>query len=74
VKLLNQISDCEHHSVTVGYDNLATESAAGRVTGGDKGSRGRGQPQYISHKDLCKITATYQYLKDDCIFLQVRKL
>ena len=74
VKLLNQISDSEHRSVTVAYNDIASDSAAGRVTVGDKGSRGRGHPLFISHKDLRMVTPTCQYLKDDCIFLQVSKL
>ena len=73
VKLLNQISDCEHHSWTMIYDDSATDVPAGRITGGDIG-RGWGRPQFISNEDLHKVTLTCQYLKDNCIFFQVSKL
>ena len=73
VKLLNQISDCEHHSWTMNYDDSTTDVPAGRITGGDIG-RGWGRPQFISNEDLHKVTLTCQYLKDNCIFFQVSKL
>ena len=72
VKLLNQISDCEHYSITVTYDNRA-DNVAGRVTDDDRGT-GTGYLQFFSNGDLHKITPTCQYLKDNCIFLQVSKL
>ena len=73
VKLLNQISDCEHHSVTITYNNCTNVVLASRVTDGDK-AKGWGKPKFISHEGLHKATPTCQYLKDDCIFLQVSKL
>ena len=71
VKLLNQISDSEHHCDTVAYDE---DRNADRVTDGDRSTQGWGWQQYISNEDLNKITSTYQYLKDDCLFFQVTKL
>ncbi|XP_065901501.1 TNF receptor-associated factor 4-like [Dysidea avara] len=74
VKLLNQISDCEHYSDTIDYDdNKGDDEYAGRVTDGDK-NKGWGYPEFITHEDLNEDTLTCQYLKDDCIFLQVSKL
>ncbi|XP_065900843.1 TNF receptor-associated factor 4-like [Dysidea avara] len=72
LKLLNQINDCEHYSRTVTYDDRADDDTAGRVTVGNRA--GWGYHKLISNEDLQKITPTYQYLKDDCIFLQVSKL
>ena len=69
VKLLNQISDCEHCSDTLGYDE---DGMGSRVT--DDKEVGWGYSKFISHKDLHKVTPTRQYLKNDCIFLQVSKL
>ncbi|XP_065902837.1 TNF receptor-associated factor 5-like isoform X2 [Dysidea avara] len=74
VKLLNQISDCEHYSLTIVYgDHIKDDYAAGRVKHGNK-ARGWGYTKFVSNEDLHKITPTCQYLKDGCIFLQVSKL
>ena len=73
VKLLNQISDCEHYSVTVTYDD-STADIAGRVPDNDGVACGWGETEFISNEDFHNVTPTCQYLKDDCIFLQVSKL
>ena len=73
IKLLNQISNSEHHSKMVSYDNCtSTVDIIDRVRVGDKASFGWGEPQFISNK--CKTTPTCQYLKDNCLFLQMIKL
>ena len=71
VKLLNQISDSEHHSKTVTYND---EKDITRVIEGDRDTNGWGYSGYISSRDLHKNTPTCQYLKDDCLFFQVTKL
>ena len=73
VTLLNQISDCDHYSSTVAYDDRPQDDSAGRVTDGDR-ARGWGRQQFISNEELHKVTLTCQYLKGDCIFLQVSKV
>ena len=74
MKLLNQISDSQHHSVTVNYDDVSDDKdCTGRVIEGDKAKGGYGEPKLISHQDLHKITSTIQYLKDDCLYLQIIK-
>jgi len=73
VKLLIQISDCEHHSFTVIYDDDANVATAGRVTNGDR-ANGWGERQFISNEALHRDTSMCQYLKDNCIFLQVSTL
>ncbi|XP_065902910.1 TNF receptor-associated factor 4-like [Dysidea avara] len=71
-KLLNQIRDREHYSGTMVYGDLTSNSNAERV---DDGGRVYGHGfQLISNEDLLDDTRTCQYLKDDCIFLQVSKL
>ena len=70
VKLLNQISDCEHQSKELTYDDHAGDNTAARITTGNK-ARGWGHSQFISNEELHKVTPTCQYLKDDCIFLQL---
>ncbi|XP_065902684.1 TNF receptor-associated factor 4-like [Dysidea avara] len=72
VKLLNQISDCEHRKSTVCFSDHVT--VAGRVTDGTIATKGRGRQKFISSKSLHDVTPTCQYLRDDCIFLQVSKL
>ena len=78
IKLLNQISDSDHHSRTATYNNDDTPSIhTSRVTECNRSKDGRGHPQYniiISNKDLNKITSARQFLKDDCFFLQVTEL
>ena len=73
IKLLNQISDSEHHSMTVTYDHTTTDGPGNRVTKGDRAESkcGWGRRMFISNKSLQKITATYQYLKYDSLFFQV---
>ena len=74
VKLLNQISDCEHDITTLTYGDHIPERYTRRVTDGDRASCGWGWTTFFSHERLHKVTPTSQYLKDDCIFLQVSKL
>jgi len=74
VKLLNQISDCEHYSLEIVYDHhIKDDFTAGRVKH-DNMARGWGHTKFISKEDLRKITPTCQYFKGNCIFLQVSKL
>ena len=74
IKLLNQISDSQHYSGIVTYDDNTPNDYTSRVTKGNKSDNGWGWAQYISNEDLLKITPTCQYLKDDCLFFQVTKL
>ena len=71
IKLLNQISDSEHHSETMTYYD---EDAVHRVIESNRSDIGYGFSQYISNENLNNITPTCQYLKDDCLFFQVTKL
>ncbi|XP_065901509.1 TNF receptor-associated factor 2-like isoform X1 [Dysidea avara] len=74
VKLFNQISDCKHHSVIVPFDDCVPKKGAGRVSDVEKATTtGWGILQFISNEHLHKVTPTRQYLKDDCIFLQISK-
>ena len=73
VTLLNQISDSEHHSITVAYDEDAPDDI-GIIIDSENEDDGWGHPEFISNKDLNKITPTHQFLKDDSLFFQVTKL
>ena len=73
IKLLNQISDIEHHSKTNTFD-AASSNACSRVTGNVKARSSLGCVRFMPYRDLHKTTPTCQYLKDDCLFFQVTKL
>ncbi|XP_065901456.1 TNF receptor-associated factor 2-like [Dysidea avara] len=70
VKLLNQIDDREHHSVTVTYNSHAQETTTSRITDVNR-AVGWGTATLFSTEVIEKVTPTCQYLKDNCIFLQV---
>ena len=74
IKLLNQISDSEHHSKILTYDNNKLDDYNSRVIEGNRSKHGWGCHQYICNEDLNKITSTCQFLKNDCLYLQVAKL
>jgi len=68
VKLLNQISNSEHHIGNGTYQDGGHK----RVTRRERSYHAMWYThQFISYKYLHKITNTRQYLKDDSIFLQV---
>ena len=71
MKLWNQITDSEHHSVTVAFDEDTSVTCNSRVTEGTKSNIGWGRSQYIIIEDLNKITQACQFLKDNCLFFQV---
>ncbi|XP_065916908.1 paramyosin-like [Dysidea avara] len=68
VKLLNQISNSEHHL----GNGKHQDSGHMRVTSGERSTKYMWYSnQFISNEDLHKITPTCQYLKDDNIFIKV---
>ena len=75
VKLLNHISDDEHHSDTIDFREVMYDrDVTSRVFGEDMAESSWGCPDFISHGHLLKATPTCQYLKDDCIFIQVHRM
>ena len=72
IKLLNQIRNSEHRSLTVTFDDNTLGGSDKRVTKDDRAADGWGY-HFISNEDLHKTTPTCQYLKDDCLFFQVTK-
>ena len=72
IKLLNQISDSVHHSVTFTYDK-APGKCKSKVIQDDRAT-GWGKPQFISNENLHKTSTTCQYLKHDSLFFKVTKL
>ena len=74
IKLLNQISNSNHHSKILAYDDEITGQSDKRATKGSKGHSSWGKPRYISNEDLHRIIPRCQFLKDDLLFFQVTKL
>ena len=72
ITLLNQISDSEHHTVVVAYDNSVDDNVAGRVTVGER-ARGRQCSKFISHTELGKVTLTRCFLSNHHIYFQVKE-
>ena len=62
--------------MTATYDDNTTGGADHRVMEGDRSdtTAGWGNHKFISNEDLNKATPTCQYLKDNCLLLQVTKL
>ena len=73
VTLLNQITDDEHISVTITYDDHTPNIAACRLVDEDDDSYPL-DCNLISCRDIHKVTPTCAYLKNDCILLKVCKL
>jgi len=72
ITLLNQISNSEHHTVTVAYDNSVDDKIAGRVTVGER-ARGRQCSKFISHVDLAKVNSTRCLLSNHHLYFQVKE-
>ena len=72
--LMNQLKNEEHHSYTITFTENTPSAVAKRVKSSEVASEGLGRNEFISLKGLSKITATCQYLKNDCIFIRVCKL
>ena len=72
--LLNQMGDKNHCSGTINFAEAShVKDVTHRVIDEDMAESGRGCPDFISHKELTKITPTCQFLKNDCIFVRVCK-
>ena len=74
IKLLNQISNNEHHLKGLRYDDMTRNGSDNRVIMDNRAKTAWGHPQFFSNKNLHMITPTCQYLKDDCLVFQVMKL
>ena len=70
VKLLNQLSDGEHLSVIVTYDNNTLKHGR-RVIYGEKNCGWGQRYQLIPNKNLHKTTPTCQFLKDNCVYFEL---
>ena len=73
VTLLNQVTDDEHVSITLSYDDHTPDNCARRLDNEEEDS----EPLHcdlISNRDLHKITPSCDYLRNDCILLKICKI
>ena len=66
VAILNQISDSEHYSRRIIYDDKCSDDVAGR-----NATYSWGYSQFISYDRLCTASVTCQYVKDDNVYIKV---
>ena len=66
IAILNQISDSEHYSKTLIYDDRCSDDVAGK-----NASRQWGFPKFISYNRLFIASSTCQYVKDDSMYIKV---
>ena len=71
VQLVDQVQNRDHRKRVIHYDGHDGLSCGQRLTTGYK-SKGLGIEKLISHEYLFK--ATCQYLKDDCLKIQITKV
>jgi len=70
VQLLNQISDEEHHTVTISSDDHSTTDD--KISSKLKAFEGWRRLQFISYQKLGLNTAQCSFLKFDCLYFQVQ--
>ena len=73
VTLLNQVTDDQHITVTLTYDDNTPDEVA-RVLGSNEDCSELLDCELIASRDLIKTTPTCAYLKNDCILLKVDKI
>ena len=73
VTLLNQVTDDEHITVTLTYDDNTPDDVAS-VLSSEDGCSEMLECKLIASRDLIKGTPTCAYLKNDCILLKVDKI
>ena len=73
VKVMNQVTDNDHVSVTLTFDDDTPSNCTQRLANEDD-DRGAVRSLLISHENLHKITPSCAYLKNDSILLKVTKV
>ncbi|XP_065883093.1 TNF receptor-associated factor 5-like [Dysidea avara] len=74
VTLLNQIRDWDHYQIKLSFNDDTQAGSAERVIDGDRAATGNGFDNFISNRDLHKLTSTCQYIREDCVFFKISKL
>ena len=72
VTLLNQVTDDEHVSITLSYDDHTPDICARRLENEEDSEPL--QCNLITNRDLHKITPSCAYLRNDCILLKICKI
>ena len=70
ITLLNQISDDKHHSYQLRYDDNTPLDVKSKITVKANFSTW-GSPNFISNAELKTANSEVQFLKNDCIYMQV---
>ena len=71
ITLFNQISDDEHFSYKLYFDEKTPLGSRSRIFD-DAYATGWGTNKFLSNADLKAVKPKCQFLKDDCIYVQVR--
>ena len=66
VAIFNQISDSEHYSRRIIFDDRCSDDVAGRNATGSWGIS-----RFISYDQLCTASSTCEYVKDDSVYIEV---
>ena len=74
ITLLNQITDCEHHTVTMTYNNSTPNASADRRYEDNEELCNPVECKLISKRKLHKTTPTCAYLKNNSILLKICKI
>lgn len=68
ITLLNQLSDNEHYSYKLNFDEKTPLDSRSRVV---DNTYGWGTEKFFSSEDLKTVKSKRQFLKDNCIYIQV---
>ena len=71
ITLLNQISDDEHFSYKLNFDEKTSLASRSRIVD-DAYASGWGTDKFFPNTDLKAAKSKCQFLKNDCIYVQVR--
>ena len=71
VKLMNQNGDSGHFSLSVAFSPSVPCVPAGRTIFGTRACNCWGWSRFILQEELNKVTPSRQFIKDDCIYLNV---
>ena len=68
-RLLDQAKGVDHKTHSVIYDDSVEGSVCGRVTGKERGEKGRGKQRFIAHSEL-----EPKYLQNNTLLFQIHKV
>ena len=75
IQLVNHSNDDDHREKTVPFSDAAVAyGSANRVTTGERATKGRGIPQFISHTEVESSTETRRYIDNNCLTFRVTNI